>query len=181
MRFLLLLLATFAWLGAAPTSARNVNVQEAKMREFIRLLDEDGNGAVTLQEVEDRANQLDQVLGSQMGLPPGVGASNMAGMALYSLDQQWGNGDGGLGLEDFGFLDLIVGQAFGMALQLMDKDHDGRISQDEIVSLVDAIPRSQFPLPADPENAVLDTNMDSQISYEEAKNGLEEAGPYSTE
>ena len=71
MRFLLLL-ATFAWLGAAPTFARNVNVQEAKMREFIRLLDEDGDGAVTLQEVEGRANQLDQELGSQMGLPPGA-------------------------------------------------------------------------------------------------------------
>ena len=110
-----------------------------------------------------------------MGLPPGMGISNMAGMALYGLDQR-GNGDGSISMEDFGFLDQILRQAFGMALQLLDKDHDGRVSQDEIVSLVDAIPRGQFPLPVNPGSAALDTNMDSQISYEELKNGMEEAG-----
>jgi len=175
MKFVLIL-TTVAWLCATSTFARNVNVQDAKMREFIRLLDEDGNGAVTLQEVKDKANQFDIMLGSQVGLP-GVGFSYMAGMAVQGLDQQQGNMDGSLSLEDFGFLDPILVQGFSMALQLLDKDYDNSISQDEIVSIIDILPPSQFPMHVDPGTAALDTNMDLQISYEEAKNGFEEAAP----
>ena len=172
MKFVLIL-STVAWLGAASTFARNVNVQDAKMREFIRLLDEDGNGAVTLQEVKDKANQFDLMLGSQMGLP-GMGFSYMAGIAVQGLDH---NMDGSFSLADFGFLEQILRQGFNMALQLLDKDYDNSISQDEIVSFIDILPPSQFPMHVDPGTAALDTNMDLQISYEEAKNGFEEAAP----
>ena len=62
----LLLLLT---LGAAPAFARHTQVADAEALEFLHLLDADGDGAATLQEITDKANQLDAELGSLAGLP----------------------------------------------------------------------------------------------------------------
>ena len=62
----LLLLLT---LGAASTFARNIDVSDAEALEFLHLLDVDGDGAATLQEVTDKLNLLDVMLGNQLGLP----------------------------------------------------------------------------------------------------------------
>ena len=62
----LLLLLAF---GAASTFAGPSNVTDAEALEFLHLLDSDGDGAATLQEVTDKANELDAELGSLAGLP----------------------------------------------------------------------------------------------------------------
>ena len=62
----LLLLLTF---GAASTFARPSKVTDAEALEFLHLLDADGDGAATLQEITDKANELDGELGSLAGLP----------------------------------------------------------------------------------------------------------------
>ena len=62
----LLLLLT---LGAAPAFARHTQVADAEALEFLLLLDADGDGAATLQEITDKANELDAELGSLAGLP----------------------------------------------------------------------------------------------------------------
>ena len=62
----LLLLLT---LGAAPAFARHTQVRDAEALEFLHLLDADGDGAATLQEITDKANELDAELGSLVGLP----------------------------------------------------------------------------------------------------------------
>ena len=56
-------------LGAASTFARLIKVTDAEALEFLHLLDADGDGAATLQEITDKANQLDAELGSLAGLP----------------------------------------------------------------------------------------------------------------
>ena len=86
----ILILATVAWFGATCTLARNVNVEDASLLEFIRLLDVDGNSAVSLQEVRDKAHEIDQELAKQMG-DPGMGIAEMARRAVHDIDQQGGN------------------------------------------------------------------------------------------
>ena len=55
--------------GAASTFARHSKVTDAEALEFLHLLDADGDGAATLQEITDKANELDAELGSLAGLP----------------------------------------------------------------------------------------------------------------
>ena len=86
--------------------------------------------------------------------------------------------DNKVSLEDFeAALDEVLGRGFASARQILDKNYDYQISESEINSMADQIPRRAFPMPLSQFGqgaAIYDTNMDSQISYGEFKNMLEE-------
>ena len=82
MKFFLLF-ATLASFGATSTSARNANTPDAEMRQFIRLLDKNGDNGVSLEEVKEKLTEADQELGGGPDRP----ASSMVGMLIPSIDQ----------------------------------------------------------------------------------------------
>ena len=82
-----LTLATVAWFGATCAYARSVNVENERLVEFIRILDADGDEAVSLQEVRDKAHEIDLEIAKQMG-QPGTGIAEMARNAVRDFDQQ---------------------------------------------------------------------------------------------
>ena len=169
MKFFLLFAALTSF-GATSTFARNINNNDAKLRQFFHLLDKNGNKGVSLEEIKEKLNETDYELGG-----PGTPASSMVAVIIPSIDM---TKDYPISLADIkSILDPFLEQGFARAIEMLDKNNDSQISESEISILADLIPRIAFPMPLDQcgsSCAIFDTNMDSQISFDEFKNIVEE-------
>ena len=85
----IILIASLAWFGATCTFARSINVEDASLVEFINILDADGDDAVSLQEVRDKAREIASEIPKEMGRPE-MSIADMAIDAVSKIDQQVG-------------------------------------------------------------------------------------------
>ena len=168
MKFFLLF-ATLASFGATRTLARNINARSAEMRQFIRLLDKNGNDGVSLEEVKEKLDEWDLEIGG--GSSRWREQEVFEAMVIPSFDL---DGDNLISLKD---MEVQVEAFLGLGFQMMDRDADSQISESEINGLADQIPSDEFPVPLSQIGqgaANYDTDKDSQISVDEFKNMLEE-------
>ena len=83
----IILIASLAWFGATCTFARSINVEDAGLVEFINIMDADGDEAVSLQEVRDKAREIAGEIPKEMGRPE-MSVADMAREAVNKIDQQ---------------------------------------------------------------------------------------------
>ena len=76
----ILLVASFALFQATCTLAESIKDEDTRLIEFLRFLDGDGDDAVSLQEVRDKAHEIARQMEQ-----PGLGIADMRQLVLVKV------------------------------------------------------------------------------------------------